>query len=82
MRRICDGYAELLLANGFGEPGAGEYAFGRMANGAPIDEYVRRVYLPPSSPPTKVTTSTRRSPGPGGGRCAVCLDERITPGGR
>jgi len=45
VRRICDGYAELLLANGFGAPGAGGYAFGRMANGVPIDEYVRRVYI-------------------------------------
>jgi glycosyltransferase involved in cell wall biosynthesis len=45
VRRICDGYAELLLANGFGAPGAGGYAFGRMANGVPIDKYVRRVYI-------------------------------------
>ncbi len=45
VRRICDQYAELLMEHGFGEQGASEYAFGRMANGAPIDEYVRRVYL-------------------------------------
>jgi glycosyltransferase involved in cell wall biosynthesis len=44
VRRICDEYADLLLANGFGERGAGSYAFGRMANGVPIDDYVRRVY--------------------------------------
>jgi len=44
VRRICDEYADLLLANGYGTEASTDYAFNRMANGAPIDEYVRRVY--------------------------------------
>ena len=44
VRRICDAYADLLLANGYGQASSSGYAFGRMANGVEIDEFVRRVY--------------------------------------
>jgi len=45
VRRICDEYADLLMANGYGAASSSEYAFGRMANGVRIDEFVRWVYL-------------------------------------
>jgi len=45
VRRICNEYADLLWANGYGASNSSEYAFGRMANGVSIDDIVRWVYL-------------------------------------
>ncbi len=44
LRKICNEYADLLIVNGFGRTGGSEYAFRRMGNGVPFDEYSRRVY--------------------------------------
>ncbi len=42
--RLCDEYGADLLANGYGEDGATEYGFKRLANGVELDAPMRRLY--------------------------------------
>lgn len=44
VRRLCDWYGDLLTANGYGAGETPAYGFDRMANGVPIDGFVRRLY--------------------------------------
>ena len=42
--RLCDEYDADLLANGYGQDGSTEYAFGQLANGLKLDRFMRRLY--------------------------------------
>ena len=44
VRRICDEYGDLLMANGFGVDDSHPYGFDRMANGVTFDPIVRELY--------------------------------------
>jgi glycosyltransferase involved in cell wall biosynthesis len=44
VRRICDEYAGLLKANGFGVDDSQPYGLGRMANGVTFDPAIRELY--------------------------------------
>ena len=44
LRRICRSYGDQLLAHGFEQVSDHPYGFGTMANGVPMDRYVRRIY--------------------------------------
>lgn len=43
LRRLHEGYAELLLAAGFADAALGGYRFARAADGTPLDRWVRRM---------------------------------------
>ena len=44
VRRICDEYGDLLMANGFGVDDAYPYGLDRMANGVTFDPIIRELY--------------------------------------
>jgi glycosyltransferase involved in cell wall biosynthesis/SAM-dependent methyltransferase len=44
VRRICDEYGDLLMANGFGVDDSHPYGFDRMANGVTFDPIIRELY--------------------------------------
>jgi glycosyltransferase involved in cell wall biosynthesis len=44
VRRICDEYSGLLMANGFGVDDTAPYGLDVMANGVPLDRIVRLLY--------------------------------------
>jgi len=44
VRRICDEYGDLLLANGFGVDDNHPYGLDRMANGVTFDPIIREIY--------------------------------------
>jgi len=44
VRRICDAYGDLLLADGFGVDDTAPYGLAQMANGVPLDPIIRELY--------------------------------------
>jgi glycosyltransferase involved in cell wall biosynthesis/SAM-dependent methyltransferase len=44
VRRICDQYGDLLIANGFGVEDSYPYGLDRMANGVKFDSVIRELY--------------------------------------
>ncbi len=42
--RLCDEYADLLVANGADSDGSLPYGFARMADGTPVDAIIRHLY--------------------------------------
>ena len=44
VRRLCDEYQDLLLEHGWEATDGYEYPFDSMANGVPVDQYVRKIY--------------------------------------